>query len=361
MPELNVQNPDFVTETQSGRPRETAIYVGIVTDNEDEQRMGRLKVYIPELGGSHGDENSHYIVSYASPFAGATPANANKKHGEGGDEMSGSQKSYGFWMVPPDKDNEVLVCFANGDTRRGFWFACLYQQNMNHMVPGIAINKPTNPEVKHLAPVVEYNKKDDVCAADPWDPKRPIFEPLHNGLRKQGLYTDPERGPSTTSARREAPSKVFGFITPHGNTVHVDDNPKNEFIRLRTKSGVQLLIHETGGYIYMISKNGNSWLQVSDEGIDMYSKKGINIRGEGGVNVHSDKNIHQHSVAGRHRRATKHTTEHSVGQKRTTAAKKIKVDSAIKKEDQSNPVGGSGSGGGGSDFNGQGGFGSNLG
>lgn len=337
MPEINNTDGDFVTETQSGRPRETAIYVGIVTDNEDEQRMGRLKVYIPELGGSHGDKNSHYIVSYASPFAGATPAGATKKHDDGGDEMAGSQRSYGFWMVPPDKDNEVLVCFANGDTRRGFWFACLWQQFMNHMVPGIAINKVTNPGIDHLAPVVEYNKKDDVHAADPWDPKRPVFEPLHNGLRKQGLYTDPERGPSTTSARREAPSKVFGFLTPHGNTVHIDDNPENEFIRLRTKSGVQLLLHETGGYIYMISKNGNSWLQVSDEGIDMYSKKGVNIRGEGGFNVHSDKNIHQHSAAGRHRRSGKGTTEHSSGPKRTTADKPIKVDSKVIKEDQSNP------------------------
>jgi hypothetical protein len=56
---------------------------------------------------------------------------------------TGSQQSYGFWFVPPDINNEVVVCFINGDQGRGIWFGCLYQQNMNHMVPGLPGNNST--------------------------------------------------------------------------------------------------------------------------------------------------------------------------------------------------------------------------
>src|SRR5690606_13315816 len=104
-----------------------------------------------------------------------------------------------------------------------------------------------------------------------------------------GLYKDPQRGPASSGARRESPSKVFGFLTPDGSQIYADDLECNQFIRLRTKSGVQVLIHETDGYVYMNSKRGNSWLQISDDGIDMYSTKGVNVHSTGGYDFHTDK------------------------------------------------------------------------
>jgi hypothetical protein len=302
MANINFTDDSYRSESGGGRIRETAIYVGIVKGNSDPQRMGRLAVYIPELGGGGDpdDPQSWYTVSYASPFAGATNLDNNEP---GGKEMYQTQTSYGFWMVPPDLNNEVLVCFANGDTQRGFWFGCLYQQFMNHMVPAMGINRSTNDEInsENLPPVCEYNRMDD--EQDIWDPKRPVFEPLHNGLSEQGLYTDPERGPATTGARRESPSKVFGFSTPRGNNIHIDDDEENEFIRLRTRSGVQILIHETTGYIYMISKKGHSWFELSDEGIDMYTKRSISMRAEENINLHADGSIVNHGVGAIHSRS----------------------------------------------------------
>lgn len=310
---LNQDPEDFQSGSSRGRIRETGIFVGIVKNTEDVQRMGRLQVFIPELGGDPNDPSAWFTMSYASPFAGATPVDDNN---EGGKQMSDSQRAYGFWMVPPDVENQVLCCFANGDTARGYWFACLYQQFMNHMVPGIAINYSTDDEInaKNLPPVVEYNKKDD--SLDVWDPKRPVFTPLHEGLTKQGLYTDPERGGGTSSARRESPSQVFGFSSPRGNNIHIDENVDNEFIRLRTRSGVQILIHETTGYIYMISKEGNSWMEISDEGIDMYSKRSISMRAEENINIHADGSVINsggatHSSAGNY-------TSHSEGRRTET-------------------------------------------
>lgn len=275
-------------DSHLGRIRDTTIYVGIVKDNVDAQRMGRIAVWIPELGGQPTDANSWFVVSYASPFAGVTPSSVLKPDGTTMED--GGQQSYGFWMQPPDLDNQVLICFANGDAARGFWFACIYQQNMNHMVPGIPSGRPTEDVETCSAqpPVVEYNK----AGSEPvTDPRRAVFTPLHEGLTQQGLYSDPQRGTSTAGARREAPSKVFGWVTPRGNTIHIDDNPGNEFIRFRTRSGAQVLIHETEGYIYANSKQGNSWVQISDHGVDVYSQGSVSIRSEGSLNLHADSSL----------------------------------------------------------------------
>lgn len=280
--------PDgFKKETSYGRPRDNTIYVGIVKDNVDAQRMGRVAVWIPEIGGDPNNKNSWYIMSYASPFAGVTDPN---KLVEDSKKMDESQSSYGFWMNPPDLENQVLCVFANGDTSMGYWFACIWQQNMNHMVPGIASGTPAEDgeycDVE--PPVVEYNKW---SKENPDDPKRPVFSPLADGLSKQGLLKDKARGSSDSSVRREAPSKLYGWLTPRGNQVYVDDNEANEFIRLRTRSGAQLLINETTGFVYINSKDGNSWVEISDKGVDIYSRGAVSMRSEGSLNLHADGSL----------------------------------------------------------------------
>lgn len=299
----SVSTPDGYDQQPSGRATlYNQTYIGFVRKSEDELRMGRLKVWIPELGGDSDVEDTWYTVNYCSPFAGATPIakydnQDPKRHPNGnakdGQNMEDSQLSYGFWMVPPDIDNEVIVMFINGDPNKGIWIGCLFKQYMNHMVPGIPRNNSFQPgEDGELPPVVEYNKWSDIGNED--DPTRPRFDPLHYGLKMQGLYSDPQRGPASGGARRESPSKVFGFLTPEGSQIYADDYECNQLIRLRTKSGVQIMLHENDGYIYMISKKGNSWLQISDEGIDFYSSKGVNLHSANGYNFHTDKDYNLH-------------------------------------------------------------------
>lgn len=266
-----------------------SIHLGFVRDSADPQRMGRLTVWIPEFGPDIFD--TYVTVSYAAPFAGATnidDENVDDKTEEG------SQRSYGIWAVPPDVGNQVLVCFVNGDPGRGYWFGCVYAQNMNHMVPGIGMNVSTDPEMNeafspYSPPVVEYNKKDTTI--NPQYPARPVRKSLANALLAQGLSHDPERGVSNTSARREAPSQVQGWLTPGGSSISFDDDPSNSFIRFRTKSGAQVMISETSGYIYMITKGGNSWVEISDGAIDMYSSAPISIRSEDDVNIVADGDL----------------------------------------------------------------------
>lgn len=267
-------------------------YLGFVKNNEDALMMGRLQVWIPEFSSNPTDESGWFTVSYCSPFAGSTPAKDLKK---GGQELADTQQSYGWWAVPPDVDNEVVVMFINGDPNRGVWIGSLYQQYMNNMVPGIPSAKSFQEGEEGIdPPTAEYNKwGGDVGNAE--DPTRPRFEPLHEGFKSQGLYEDSLRGPSDASARRDPVSKVYGFKSPGGSQLVFDDADDNSYIRIRTKSGAQVLINDTVGFVYVISGNGNSWLEVSDDGVDAYSANAISLRSQGNLNFHADGEVNIHA------------------------------------------------------------------
>lgn len=288
---------DRVRNNQLGKPSLAqtlygGVYVGFVKDNTDQQKMGRLRVWIPELSGDPNDESKWFTVRYVSPFAGASsPRDTLIK---GSRRMEDSQQSYGWWAIPPDLENEVVVTFANGDPGRGLVMGFLYQQYMNEMVPGIA-SAQTFPEQDSGAgvnpPVTEYNKWANDPAIKPPDPLRPRFNPLHDGLYRQGLYGDDQRGPTTASARRDDVAKVYGMKSPRGHQLYIDDAEGNEYIRFRTRSGAQVLIHDTEGYVYVISGNGNSWVEISDTGIDLYTNRSFSVRAKQDVNLRADRNV----------------------------------------------------------------------
>ena len=283
-------NPGYHASPKLDRISDGKIREAIVKNAADATCHGRLEVWIPEFGGDQSDPSTWFIANYAAIFAGATPVDDNEENGK---TYNSTQTSYGLWLVPPDVGNTVFIFFANGEHAKCFWFASPFQHNMNHMIPAVASDNSFDNDGNILPPVAEYNKKDS--SVDPNSPIRPRFEPLHQGLKKQGLYTDFERGPSSTSARRESPSKVFGLLSPRSNSIHIDDDEENEFIRFRTRSGTQIIINETTGFVYINSKHGNSWVEVSDDGLDLYSRGNVSIRSEQDVNIRADKNVNIHS------------------------------------------------------------------
>ena len=280
-------------------PRYDKIYVGVVMGNDDPENMGRLFVYIPEISGAIADPNGWFLVNYASPFAGATNAWPDLNTGERGNKRDGrthddTQKSYGFWATPPDLNNQVLVAFASGNPQRGYWFACLYQKDMNHMVPGIARGHSYQGDENGVQqPVSEYNKDQSQPSAATTH-IRPAH-PMRDAIKAQGLSVDGLRGVTSSSARRESPSRVVGLLTPGGSQFVMDDGDvaeTNSFIRLRTVSGAQVLISETYGHVYLITKDGKSWLELNNDGnIDVYSALSINLHGETNVNVRADQDL----------------------------------------------------------------------
>jgi hypothetical protein len=315
-------------------------YVAIVKDNVDPTKMGRLKVVIPTLSASRYPYASELIsVQYLPPFYGAKSPEAVNKTDVTNYETT--QHSYGMWMVPPDIDTQVLVIFAEGRITQGYWIGCIQSPFMNNMVPGIASSPDTSSpntggdfglDKKALygtdtVPSGEINRGllDSVLITGIDKTKKPIH-PFAKTLRDQGLIQDNIRGNTTSSARRETPSNVFGISTPGpidqrssktdklgpkderenfkttrkaGHTFVMDDGDaqgENQLIRLRTSSGHQLLMHDTAGVMYLANADGTVWMEFSNSGmVDVYAQTGYNLRSGADINFHAEGNINMYA------------------------------------------------------------------
>ena len=63
-------------------------------------------------------------------------------------------------------------------------------------------------------------------------------------------------------------------------------------IRLRTRNGAQIMINDEHGMVYIISRDGYNWIELSNDGkIDVYAKGSISMHSAEDVNIHADNNI----------------------------------------------------------------------
>lgn len=321
-------------------------YVGVVKNNLDPTRCGRVQVFIPELGGNPDDQANWRTVSYASPFMGYTSTEI--KSADIPDITNGFghvTNTYGMWMVPPDVGVEVICVFVAGDPMRGYWIACVNSNLSRYMLPAIGssrnidtLNATANTKASYTtgtqAPVVEFNENISANDVNPnfYNIAKPIHEIQYAILKQQGLNADTTRGTITSSSQRETPSHVFGISTPGRPVNDPADDPNyvrnlnagvitedyyrvkarkgghqfvmddgsvlgtDQLVRLRTASGHQILMHDTEQTIYISHAKGNSWVELTADGsINIYSKTGLNLRSEGDINFHSDKNINLHA------------------------------------------------------------------
>ncbi len=298
------------------------VFLGFIKDATDVQRNGRLRVWIPELGSAPDNGDGWISVNYCSPFAGAT--NVDTISQTDTHSFDKTQTSYGMWMIPPDINNEVLIMFINGDASRGIWIGCLYNQFMNNMIPGMAADSKNWEYPGRVIPIAEYNKWDEIDKPD--QASKPYEKTKFKGVGNQGLITDKGRGITTTSARREAPSRVFGIITPGplidnnvtsdkfrrkgGSSFIMDDGDGTEYVQLVTKTGAQIRLDETNGFVYLINRDGTAWVQMDQKGnIDIFSAIDISLRGQRDVNIRADRNINIEAGQNIYMKAAKDTTQ----------------------------------------------------
>ena len=315
-------------------------YIGTVKFPIDPDRMGRLGVNIPALTlTTQPTPDQITWCQYMSPFYGVKPLRSVSETDPY--DYKASQTSYGMFMVPPDIDTTVLVIFAKGDAGRSqaFWIGCVQEPDTNQQIPGhgSSINttlpagntdfndSKTDTYGTDFLPTGEKNRAvfgEDIPGLR--EQKFPINEGLADQLMKQGLVKDRVRGTTSSSARRETPSQVFGISTPgrlrsdsqtpniglngasvrvdrdHGHSFVMDDGAldgTNQLTRIRTASGHQLLMHDTEGVVYIANSSGNAYVEMNRDGkIDIYSGVGgINVRTQGDFNLHSDANINMHA------------------------------------------------------------------
>jgi len=298
------------------------VFMGYIKEADDVQRNGRLRVWIPEFGSAPDNSEGWTIVNYCSPFAGATNIDSASKTNT--QSFEGTQTSYGMWMIPPDINNQVLVMFINGDPSRGIWIGCLYNQFMNEMIPGMAGNANNYQYPGKDIPVAEYNKWDGKTT-NPDATIKPYEATKFKGLGNQGLITDINRGVSNASARRESPSTVFGILTPGpvidstvtpenirrkgGSAFIMDDNTGTEAVVLTTKSGAQVKLDESNGYVYVINRDGTSWIQMDQYGdVEIFGAKNISMRAQQDFNIRADRNINFEAGQNIYMKAAKDTT-----------------------------------------------------
>jgi hypothetical protein len=310
--------------------------LGVVKNNIDPTRGGRIQVYIADFGAPDPDDSSSWVtVAYMSPFFGAT-------QGSGGQDTLGSYiqnpSSYGMWFSPPDVGSTVVCIFVNGDMNYGYYIGGVPSPELLQMIPAIGSSENVTLNAGESnsyggatrLPVTNLNT-DNATLADGsgfLDAAKPVHSYVASILSQQGLIRDPIRGTISSSALRESPSRVgWGVSTPGrpiykggytddnvakaaedgkestlgvvarrgGHSIVMDDGDligNDQLIRIRTALGHQILMSDDGQTLFIIHSNGQSYIELGKEGtIDMYATNSVNIRTQGDLNLHADNNI----------------------------------------------------------------------
>jgi len=226
---------------------------------------------------------------------------------------------------------------------------------MDFSIPGFAAteyvvddSRQTDKE-KSRVPTTEYNKIIHPEVQSDTTKKLKPEHPFAKALEDQGLLKDDIRGITTSSGRREVPSMVFGISTPGptdktgkqgkvgkhehkvaaafisrlgGSSFVMDDGddkwerktlptdgppkyvsveagetalrdrPHNELIRLRTRTGHQILLHNSEDLIYIGNSRGTAWIEITSDGkIDIFAEDSISFRTKQDFNFYADRDI----------------------------------------------------------------------
>jgi hypothetical protein len=226
---------------------------------------------------------------------------------------------------------------------------------MNFMTPGLAATSFNSDGTEERVPVGEFNKN---LNPEPGTDTTRVPKPAHpiaTVIEDQGLLKDDIRGITSSSARRETPSMVFGISTPGpldkqpdaprgkigtkesfanvpvsrlgGTTFVMDDGddkyirktpaggtkggppeyiaveedgpgegdvtiPHNELVRIRTRTGHQILMHNSEDLIYIGNAKGTTWIELTSNGkIDIFAEDSISIRTKQDFNFYADRDI----------------------------------------------------------------------
>ena len=327
------------------KEKETGFTLAIIISHLDPDYMGSLQVEkLRQVGNDTKRTGQMATVRYVSPFMGHTAQEYCTKN----NDYDGTQKTYGMWMIPPDVGTIIVCFFLEGDPARGFYIGAIQDKEMNFMIPGYAATKFHIDGEEKRVPVAEWNRKSDPVIKK--DTTR-IEKPQHRFasiLKNQGLLKDDIRGITTSSARREWPSAVFGISTPGpidklgpkadtgkhefeaktpwsrlgGTSFVMDDGDDkflrkttasegppiygavevgegggitllhNELVRIRTRTGHQILLHNTEDLIYIGNSRGTAWIELTSDGkMDIFCTDSISVRTKKDFNFYADRDF----------------------------------------------------------------------
>ena len=319
---------------------QTVPLYGIVKNNIDPMRAGRIQVYLKALSGDNeNDANSWIWLRYMTTFFGHTDATAGSGKDDYGTYKT-NPSSYGLWHSPPELGSTVICIFVNGQQGEGYYIGSRPTPEALYMIPAIGSSDnivANGGEAESYGgatrlPVSNINKNNPSInnSTTYWAEPKPIHSYTAMIMSQQGILRDPIRGPISTGAQRETPSRVgWGVSTPgrpiyaggdtddsiaaaasdpktppsklkltgrrNGHSIVMDDGDiigNDNLIRIRTSLGHQIMMSDNGQTLMILHANGQSYIELGKEGtIDMYSTNSVNIRTQGDLNLHADNNI----------------------------------------------------------------------
>jgi hypothetical protein len=359
-----------VATTQSSPTLGQGIYLAKVVSVLDRAALGSLEVTLQRTrGNTVGDDNQSYVVRCAMPFFGSTPfefMGYNKADYNDTQKSYGmwfvppdvgvtvlvcfvdGNPGEGYWLAcVPDKFVNFSVPGLASTTN---------------------VESPDKKygSTRRL-PTGEVNRRADtqLTNTDIDKVKKPVH-PIADRLLEAGLIDDDIRGTHNSSARRNVPSSVFGISSPGpvdkrsgakkatvgkilsktnepvpvsrlGGTQFVMDDGDEQFVRktpastgpvqyqdvlngqrgevdipygesfrIRTRTGHQILLHNSEDLIYIGNARGTSWVELSSNGkidifaedsISVHTKNDLNIRADRDINIEAGRNINMKATA----------------------------------------------------------------
>ena len=112
-----------------------------------------------------------------------------------------------------------------------------------------------------------------------------------------------------------------------GHTFVMDDGDvtgNNNFFRLKSSAGHQILMHDSSDFIYISNSKGTAWIELNSAGdIEIYSGGSFSLRSEFDINLHADQNINMYAgkninILAEDKIATESTTQTINSKKNTT-------------------------------------------
>ena len=336
---IDVYKPRGKTKASEPGAGVAAVYpvpiIGIVVDNIDNNHQGTIRIYPSDNLDKDATNSDNWLYcKRLAQFAGQTEAtSAEDDFGE----YAGNPSAYGQWNAPPDKGTKVICIFVNGDPNYGFYIGTSPETDTLSMIPAIgsAENVILNSgeadsyggAVALPATTINTNNPEIADSPNFLTNAKPVHSYSASIMQQQGVIRDKYRGPISTSATREATSRVgWGVSTPGrpvyqggltdadfasrlgespenykiitrrgGHSLVMDDGDiigKDQLIRLRTALGHQILMSDDGQMLSILHSNGQSYIELGKEGtVDVFATNSVNIRTQGDLNLHADETL----------------------------------------------------------------------
>ena len=250
------------------------ITIGEVVSVEDDNEMGRIKVFCPTLDAQECTPNDLPWCNYATPFGGSIS-----------DLVSGPQlkkrigpKAFGWWS-PPKRGTSVIVLSLNSDPNIRYYCLSIFKTHTNRSIFSgrnyLEDEKTPGPftDTYEEMPYTDGLNSDDNFYRTRGDYERQSGQAKTNKDKSEGYSENINLNDGSLE------NEVYGFSTPGGHYIHFSDSPDNCRIRIKTASGKQFLLDDTGERIYVATSGHRAYLEMDDSGdVFLYGKNSLNFR-----------------------------------------------------------------------------------